>query len=226
MIKKFSNFRKNLAVSLFVCLCIIAEGIFIAVSASQKPEISQESKYFQNKNDYVASSKIKTNATDKSSSKGFTLTNHLGTKASLSDYKGKVVILLFGYTNCPDVCPMELAEIDRVIGKLGNKADQVQVLFITVDPERDTPEVLKEYLAFYNPSFVGLSGTVEEIYEVARRYKAHFVKREVGSEAGYLMGHTSSIYLIDKEGELFNTYPLNPDSFFWDLMKTDIENLI
>lgn len=139
----------------------------------------------------------------------FTLTGHDGSKVSLSNFKDKVVLLFFGYTNCPDICPITLSVMNNVIDRLGDKADNVQVLFVTVDPERDTVEKLKSYMPYYNESFIGLTGTPEEIDKVAVDYNIFYSKEEVDSSSGYLMGHNSSVLLITPDGEIFLRYPQN-----------------
>ena len=139
----------------------------------------------------------------------FTLTGQNGSKVSLSNFKDKVVLLFFGYTNCPDICPITLSVMNNVIDKLGDKADNVQVLFVTVDPERDTVEKLKSYMPYYNESFIGLTGTPEEIDKVAVDYNIFYSKEEVDSSSDYLMGHNSSVLLITPNGEIFLRYPQN-----------------
>lgn len=193
--------RKNLIVSLIACVGFVAGGLLLTASANQE---------------------------NKSDADNFTLTSHMGSRVSLSDYKGKVVILLFGYTHCPDVCPTQLSDMQKLLERLGDKAKQVQVLFITFDPERDTPEVLKEFLNFFHPTFVGLTGTKKEIAVVARQYKAQYIKRTVGSRAGYFFGHSSVVYLIDQQGQLFSVYLeiLEDPKFTLDKMANDIQQLI
>ncbi|MBF0278330.1 MAG: SCO family protein [SAR324 cluster bacterium] len=132
----------------------------------------------------------------------FTLHNHHGESASLEDFKGKVVLVNFGYTNCPDICPMVLSRLKQLMKKLDNQVDQVQTLFITIDPERDTAEHLKSYMAHFHPSFIGLTGTLEEIEKTARQYGAAFIRQEVESDLKYLFAHSDYVYLIDKKGNL------------------------
>jgi len=139
----------------------------------------------------------------------FTLTDQNGSKVSLSDFKDKVVLLFFGYTHCPDVCPMTLSIMNNVVEELGDQADQVQVLFITIDPQRDTVAKLKSYIPYYNESFIGLTGTPEEIDKVADDYNIFYSKEEVESVSGYLMGHNSSVLLITPDGEIFLRYTQN-----------------
>ena len=144
----------------------------------------------------------------------FTLTDHNGEKRSLTDYRGKVVLLFFGYTVCPDVCPTTLLEMKGALEKLGPQADQVQVLFISIDPARDTPELIKNYLSGFDSRIVGLSGTTEQVAQVAKQYAARYRKREIGSAAGYLVDHTAFSYLIDQEGKLRYLFPFKTPPAF------------
>ena len=137
----------------------------------------------------------------------FTLTNQYGQEASLSDYRGKVVLLYFGYTVCPDVCPTTLAEIRKAYDALGQRADDVQTIMITVDPERDTVEVLAEYLAHFHPSFLGMVGTPNEIAQIATYYGVYFQKQETDSVLGYLVDHTATVMLVDQNGYLRLIFP-------------------
>ncbi|MEW6145052.1 MAG: SCO family protein [Thermodesulfobacteriota bacterium] len=137
----------------------------------------------------------------------FTLTDQDGEKVSLGQFKGKAVFMFFGYTHCPDICPVTLSTLNNVVNELGEDGDKVQVLFVTVDPERDTQAEIKKYVTFFNKDFIGLTGTPEEIKNVSDSYHAFYMKEETGSDSGYLMGHTSSIYLIDPEGRIVLRYP-------------------
>ena len=137
----------------------------------------------------------------------FTLTNQYGQKTSLSDYEGKVVLLYFGYVTCPDVCPTTLAEIKKVTDLLGDRADDVQTIMITVDPERDTVEIMAEYLAHFDPRFLGLIGTPDEIAQVATYYGVFFQKQESDSALGYLVDHTATVMLVDQDGYLRLIFP-------------------
>ena len=137
----------------------------------------------------------------------FTLMNQHGKETSLNDYKGKVVLLFFGYTLCPDVCPSTMLEMKGTLELLEDRADQVKVMFVTLDPERDSQKSLKTYLEFFDPRIIGLSGTQEEVDLVAHQYAARYRKRDVGSAAGYLLDHTAFTYLIDQEGRLRYLFP-------------------
>ncbi|MEN8235717.1 MAG: SCO family protein [Actinomycetota bacterium] len=120
----------------------------------------------------------------------------------LSDYEGKVVVLYFGYTFCPDVCPITLAKLDRALEVIGDDAEDVQVIMVSVDPQRDTPEMLKEYVEHFNPTFLGVTGDLETIDRVATMYGVYY-EAEEGSEAtGYLVNHTATVMVIDRDGYL------------------------
>ncbi|GAB4503486.1 MAG: hypothetical protein Fur0043_04780 [Anaerolineales bacterium] len=131
------------------------------------------------------------------------LTQGNGSNFRLGEMRGKVVLLFFGYTSCPDVCPTTLSELRRVVHGLGADAARAQVVFVTVDPERDTPEKLGQYLAMFDPSFIGLSGSTDELQKV---WQAYGVYREVtkmpNSATGYLVNHTARLYVIDLQGNL------------------------
>ena len=131
----------------------------------------------------------------------FTLTNQYGETFRLSDQRGNVVLLFFGYTSCPDVCPTTLATWRKVHEGLGDDADQVRFVFVTVDPERDTPERLGLHVNAFNPDFVGLAGTQEELQPVYDVFNVFFEKDESsGSALGYLVSHTATAFLIDRDG--------------------------
>ena len=131
---------------------------------------------------------------------GWQLTSADGKPYTLASFAGKAVLVFFGYTQCPDVCPTTLAELSEVMKLLGDKADRLQVVMITVDPERDTPDVLKAYVTSFDPRFLGLSGTPEQIKQAANSFKAFYAKSAVANGT-YSMDHTASFYLIDPKGE-------------------------
>jgi protein SCO1/2 len=137
--------------------------------------------------------------------KNFTLIDQDGKKVSLSDFKGKYLLVFFGYTYCPDVCPTSMLRIKETLENLGKYKDKVHVLFISVDPERDTPELLKKFISFYDPEgkyITGLTGSPEDIKKVAKQFRAYYEKVPLkdNPEVGYLVDHTAFIYLIDKKG--------------------------
>lgn len=136
-----------------------------------------------------------------------TLMSSTGQPLSLSDLRGKVVLVYFGYTYCPDACPTTMAQLKKVPGALGDKADQVQVAMISVDPQRDTPEVLRDYLAAFHPSFIGLTGTLEEITAAAAPFGIYFAAHAGTAATGYLVDHTSAVTAIDKAGHIRLVYP-------------------
>ncbi len=133
---------------------------------------------------------------------GFNLTDHNGVPRSLQDFKGKVVVVFFGFTQCPDVCPTALAELAEVKRKLGSQSDRLQGIFITVDPERDTEEVLKAYMANFDPSFLALRPTMVQLPEVAKAFKIYYKKSEGKTAGSYTMDHSAGSYVFDPEGRV------------------------
>jgi protein SCO1 len=134
--------------------------------------------------------------------KGFTLTDHLGQTRSLSDFKGKVVVLFFGYTQCPDVCPTSMAELAEVKHLLGADGEKLQGAFITVDPARDTAELLKAYMENFDPSFVAFIPTPEQLAAVAKDYKVYYKRSEGKTPTSYTMDHSAGSYVYDTQGNL------------------------
>jgi protein SCO1/2 len=134
----------------------------------------------------------------------FELTNSSGKQLRLSDERNKIVLLFFGYTSCPDVCPTTLAELNQALMEIGDKAGSVQVVFITVDPDRDTPQKIQEYVARFNPSFIGLSGSVSELQKIWDDYG--IFREIVQSDSGIIVNHTARTILIDKESKMRLSY--------------------
>jgi protein SCO1/2 len=134
--------------------------------------------------------------------RGFTLVDHTGATRSLADWKGKVVVLFFGFTQCPDVCPTTLATMADAMKRLGADADRVQVLFVTVDPERDTRAVLAPYVTAFDPRFVGLYGDKEATSKAAREFKVFYQKVPGKMPETYGIDHTAASYVIDAQGRL------------------------
>lgn len=131
----------------------------------------------------------------------FELTNQDGKRVSDQDFRGKLMLIYFGYTFCPDVCPAGLQVIAGALDKLGAKADQVTPVFISLDPERDTPAKLKEYLSSFSGRIVGLTGTPDDIAKVAKEYRAYYKKvPDPKHPADYTVDHTSIIYIMDRDG--------------------------
>jgi len=141
----------------------------------------------------------------------FSLTDQSGQPFRLSDQRGKVVLIFFGYTHCPDVCPITLTDFRRIKEALGNKAEKVTFVFITVDPERDSVERLKAHLGNYDPAIIGLTGTRAELEPVWKSYGVYQAQRDEGSAAGYLVDHTARTYLIDPQGNWRLTYAFEMD---------------
>jgi protein SCO1/2 len=136
----------------------------------------------------------------------FQLMGSAGSPVRLSDFRGKWTALYFGYTFCPDVCPTTLSDLTVMLHELGNQRDDVQVLMVTVDPERDTPERLAAYLRFFDPSFIGLSGSPDEIDATATKFGV-FYERQPGRGEDYLVNHTSTVILMDPQGRMRVVYP-------------------
>ena len=125
----------------------------------------------------------------------------------LSEQKGKIVLLFFGYTSCPDVCPVTLATFKQVNDNLGEDAQKVRFVMITADPDRDTPDKVAEYAARFNPEFIGLSGDMTALASIWKELGVFVEKQESGSAAGYLVSHTASVYVLNQSGSLFMTFP-------------------
>lgn len=134
--------------------------------------------------------------------KDFSLTDFNGKQRTLADFRGKVVAIFFGYTQCPDVCPTTMMELENVMKQLGPLSDKVQVLFVTIDPERDTPELLSKYVPAFDPRFLGLRGDAAATEKVAKEFHVFYQKvpgREPGS---YTMDHTAGTYVFDPQGRI------------------------
>ena len=136
----------------------------------------------------------------------FTLADPAGLRVALADFRGKLVLVYFGFATCPDVCPTDLALIGQALRELGGAADEVQPLFITLDPERDTRQVLREYAAAFHPRLIALTGTPEEIRRIATAYKVFFEKVAL-PQGGYTIDHTAYTFLLDRKGEFVILFP-------------------
>jgi len=134
--------------------------------------------------------------------KQLALTGHDGRPRTLADFRGKAVVLFFGYTHCPDVCPTTLADMAAVMKQLGTDAARVQVLFVTLDPERDTPAVLAQYAPAFDPAFLGLTGDAAAIERAAREFKIFYEKRPGSAPGVYSIDHSAQSYVIDPQGRL------------------------
>jgi protein SCO1/2 len=151
--------------------------------------------------------------------KGFSLNDHTGKPVTLETYKGKVVVLFFGFTHCPDVCPTTMAEMSTVMKELGPDADKVQVLFATLDPERDTKELLSQYVPGFDPRFVGLYGTLAQTDATAKEFKVFYRKVPGKTADSYTIDHTAGSYVFDKNGKirLFLRHGAGPAPIVHDL---------
>ena len=130
----------------------------------------------------------------------FTLTAHTGERVSLRDFRGKLVLLYFGYTHCPGLCPTTLANVAQVLPQLGARAHQVQLLMVSVDPERDTPDRLAAYVPHFHPSFLGLTGSATDIAAVAPLFGIYYEKEESTTAASYMVNHSTTLMVIDQQG--------------------------
>lgn len=135
--------------------------------------------------------------------KSLALTDHTGKPRTLADFQGKVVVIFFGFTQCPDVCPTTLAEMAKVVKELGADGAKVQVLFVSVDPERDTKEILKQYVTVFNPTFLGLVGDAEATVRAAREFKVYVQKQPPKTPGGsYSVDHSAGTFILDQQGRL------------------------
>jgi protein SCO1/2 len=134
--------------------------------------------------------------------KELALTGQDGKPRSLGDFRGKTVVLSFGYTHCPDICPTTLADIAAVMKQLGAEAARVQVLFVTVDPERDTPEILANYVPAFDSTFIGLSGDADATQRAAKEFKIFYEKRPGGASGAYTVDHSAQSYVLDAQGRV------------------------
>ncbi len=151
--------------------------------------------------------------------KAFTLTDHNGKQRSLQDFRGQVVVLFFGFTHCPDVCPTTLAELAGAVKKLGPAGEKVQVLLVSVDPERDTPEILARYVTAFNPGFLALRGNAGETALVAKEFKVIYQKVAGPRAQDYTMDHSAGSFIFDRQGRLrlYVGYGRGADVFAHDI---------
>lgn len=186
---------------------LAALGCVAALAACSKPQAS-----FQG-----------TDVTGLEYAQNFHLTDHNGSERSLKDFAGKVVVIFFGYTQCPDVCPTSMQEMAQVKVALGADGERLQGLFITVDPERDTPEVLKAYMANFDPGFLALRGTPEQLEAVAKEFKVFFRKVDGQTPTSYTMDHSAGSYVYDTQGRLrvYERYGAGPQA-----LEADVKTLL
>nr|WP_297529921.1 SCO family protein [uncultured Roseateles sp.] len=151
--------------------------------------------------------------------RGFSLPDQNGKTRTLEDFRGKVVVVFFGFTQCPDVCPTTLAELAQVKKALGPDGDKVQGVFVTVDPERDKPELLKAYLESFDPGFVALRGSPEQLKETAKEFKIYYAKVPGKTPDSYTMDHTAASFLFDPQGRVrvFSRYGAGASALMGDI---------
>lgn len=152
---------------------------------------------------------------------GFSLTDHNGQSRTLADFGGKVVVIFFGYTQCPDVCPTSMAEMAQAKQLLGPDGDRLQGLFVSVDPERDTPQVMKEYMASFDPSFLALYATQDKLPEVAKSFRIYYKKVDGKTPTSYTMDHSAGSYVYDTQGRirLYHRYASGAQALADDVRK-------
>ncbi len=151
--------------------------------------------------------------------KGFELTDHNGQVRHLTDFAGKVVVMFFGYTQCPDVCPTTMTELAGIKKALGKDGDRLQALFVSIDPHRDTPDVLKGYMANFDPSFLALTASPDKLAELAKEYKIYYKKVDGKTPSSYTMDHSAGSYVYDTKGQLrlFTRYGSDPKGLTEDV---------
>ncbi|MEO1200676.1 MAG: SCO family protein [Pseudomonadota bacterium] len=172
-----------------LALGLIAFGLTYYVAISRSPEAGL----------------VRTIATEFEIGGPFELTDHQGQTVTEADFAGKPSLVFFGFTHCPDICPTTLYDITLVLQELGDDADRLNVLFVSVDPERDTPDFLGTYLSSFHPGITGLTGTAEQVAEVARSYRAYY--RRVPLDNGdYTMDHSAVVYMLDAEGTFISPF--------------------
>lgn len=153
----------------------------------------------------------------------FLLTDHHGGRRSLGDFKGQVVVVFFGFTQCPDVCPTSMAEMAQAREMLGPQGDRVQGLFISLDPERDTPEIMREYMASFDPTFLALYTDLERLPELAQSFKVYYRKVPGPTPTSYSIDHTAGSYIFDTQGRIRLYHRYNSGA---DAMASDIRLLL
>jgi protein SCO1/2 len=190
--------KKTILVGLmsFLLIALVAAGVYIF----SKPDTFRGTAYAE---PYPRASEI-------------TLRRADGSAFQLSEMRGKIVMLFFGYTSCPDVCPTTMAELKQALEKIGAQADQVQVLYVTVDPQRDTPQRVQDYVEHFNPDFIGLSGSEAELAKVWNDYGVFREIVDGTSASGYLVNHTARVTMIDQQGNLRVSFPFD----------TPVENIV
>jgi protein SCO1/2 len=161
------------------------------------------------------------NLTEVKLDSNFELTSHKGEKKTIKDFKGKVVAIFFGFASCPDICPTTMVELKNIKSMLGENSNQLEVLFISLDPERDTQELLSTFIPSFDSSFVGLTGAIENIEKITQQFKVY--RKKVIQGDSYTIDHSSGIYLLDKKGKIRVRHPYGSEI---ELIVEDIKKLI
>jgi protein SCO1/2 len=170
------------------------------------------------------STSLKFNGSDITEAKlnpSFELTSHLGKITNIADFSGKVAAIFFGFTHCPDVCPTTMYELKAIKDALGSDGDKLQVIFVSLDPERDNIGLLEKFIPSFDSSFIGLTGTAADIKKMAGQYKIYYQK--VGDDKNYTIDHSSAIYLIDKKGDIRIRHPYGSSQ---EMIVNDIRTLL
>ena len=161
------------------------------------------------------------NLTEVKLDSSFELTSHKGEDKTTKDFKGKVVAIFFGFASCPDICPTTMIELKNIKEMLGENSNQLEVLFVSLDPERDTPELLGKFVPSFDASFIGLTGSMENIEKITKQFKVY--RKKVIQGSSYTIDHSSGIYLLDKNGKIRVRHSYGSDI---KLIVEDIEKLI
>jgi len=176
--------KRNVLKTIAVCAILAGSGAFLTACSKGKPEFRG------------------VDISEVDYARDIALPDHNGQQRSLKDFRGKVVVVFFGYTQCPDVCPTTMQEMAEVKKLLGPDGDRLQSIFVTVDPERDTPEMLKAYMGNFDPTFLALRGTPEQTTAVAKDFKIYFKKVDGQTPTSYTMDHSAGSYIYDTQGRL------------------------
>ena len=190
----------------FVATCVIAAFILAGCQPAPQPPSFQA-----------------TDITGATFARDFRLTDHNGQVRTLADFKGKVVAVFFGYVHCPDVCPTTLSDFAAALQQLGPLAERVQVIFVTVDPQRDTPELLKQFVPAFNPGFLGMYADAETLKQLAKEYKVVYQKTSVKGADDYLIDHSAGTYVYDPQGNLRLLMPYGSSA---DAIAQDLKTLL
>lgn len=166
---------------------------------------------------------LATDITGAEFARDFRLVDHNGQTRALADFHGKAVAIFFGYTHCPDVCPTTLSDFAAALRQLGPDAERVQVIFVTVDPERDTPELLRQYVPAFNPGFLGMSSDPETLRQLAKEFKVVYQKTAVKAPDDYLIDHSAGTYVYDPQGKLRLLVPYGSSP---DVIARDLQTLL